>query len=125
MQALTQDVAERCAKCCGWKLLTKNGGDFVPFPNRPLDPLFWFGRLWEKWEQSIVDQTRSEPGTVQTDKILKCNTYLKGTGHTRYEVSTQVRRIDGGDELYRLDYGADNHPCLALCVAIEALEKGK
>ena len=122
MQALTQDIAERCAKCCGPQWESEVA---VMSFTQKTDPFFWFGRLWEKWEQSIVDQTRSEPGTVQTDKILKCNTYLKGTGHTRYEVSTQVRRIDGGDELYRLDYGADNHPCLALCVAIEALEKGK
>lgn len=130
MRQLTQIEAERFPRACGWEqkeLLLDCPTDYIKNPEPykvwvmddgeyyydngfkgkaeykplPLDPRFWFPRLWERLDiLTGPDYGDPEPWQLNSLKVYgKWKVYIGGVG----------------------EFYAD-HPCLALCAAIEALE---
>lgn len=111
-EKLTQEVAERCAKACGWR--TSKGPN--PFAKKgytiwwwedkdhreyelSLDPYFWFPRLW--------------------DRLVELTPTWLDIGVTKTGMDIHIGRT----EPYGKPDISENNYCLALCATIEALEK--
>ena len=115
MQRLTQKMAERYAKACGWEstdVLWRNPKvpydeydkmhDYPPeYRPLPLDPFFWFPRLWERLDE-VTEYANFELCRDKTD--LRVNGYVVRLNWTC------------GPTAYRA-----GNPCAALCAAIESL----
>ncbi len=124
MKELTQAMAERCARACGWRfqdlhfdrspeaLKHCDHGMIVPkgwkspdgriFDGLELDPLFWFGRLWVRLKEIVAVNKKN------WNVELHCNDSL----HTVW-IEYSRPTGEGRDEIE------------ALCAAIEARREGK
>jgi len=130
MKSLTREEAELCARRCGWtyyECVREHGtwgrllepacwkdaeGKWVPhtcvITNCGYDdPYFWFGRLWDKLEGL------TEGWEIHLIRIVADS----------YCISV-MRKDNNGypKELKTLSGYGHNHPCLALCEAIEQLK---
>jgi len=131
MRQLTPIEAARCARACRWRLARADAlwpdgshaislsvkrawdrnpdlalwdaGDTGYWLELPLDPYFWFPRLFDELGRSI----RNEPWGIQ------------------YSGKHMGKREGDYIAFVGLDAQEDDHPCLALCAAIEATEGRK
>jgi len=121
MRELTKQEAERCARACGYKNYVEAieaewesrpddlgkyytdswfedvGTHIVEHENLPLDPYFWFGRLWDRLEE-LADGICFEAYILDGGRVY------------------DIRFMGGG-------VGPHLEPCLALCEAIGKLTK--
>ncbi len=142
MKDLTLDEAKRYARACGWLRDEPDGvvfysyefvatwpradtNEWVPESCLSRDPYFWFPRLWDRLEDKIMEPEDPTEGDVslfpfvmefkptswhESDPIVKKYTiHSPSAGPVGFGAGVKV-------------YGEANHPCLALCAAIEALE---
>lgn len=112
MKQLTQEQAERCARACGLEPMELNSGKAVwDWSNRVTDNSFgtdelsikfqfWFPRLYMR----LMDMAYF---TIENSREW-----------TRVAAYRKDSAIAG-----RSPCGGHQHPCLALCAAIEALTK--
>ena len=132
MNNLTQKEAERCRKACGWEyhdkwklwfnIKTMSPWEAAGIANNavleahntgreynklPLDPHFWFGRLWEKL-------------------LEKCGTggWFSTTQDAQNELGkTWMGVYVNQHEPHDAVDAKHDHPCIALAAAIEALDE--
>jgi hypothetical protein len=132
MKCLTEEQAERAARACGWtfhEYIRDHGtwgrllepscwqdetGKWIPgtctlLNNGYSDPHFWFGKLWDRAMDLAMEVGYDVEIYIPTDHSQK-DTLL---------ITLHGDKWSGGDvkHLPQID-----HPCLALCAAIEELE---
>jgi len=126
MKDLTQEESERCAKAYGWTedILTNGSIVWSPdgrvkdnsmFPSEiPYDFHFWLPKLWDKLE-SFVGKSIDD---VHLGAIRMMYPNCSGEYVVTIEGSAKMVDWDG-----YAAHGISDHPCLAFCEAIEALEE--